>query len=66
MTETHSTEDSHLTEEETAAIEAISNAGQTLIDLIIARGEPTRELINARNRAEEAIMWAIRDITAGE
>jgi len=66
MTDTHSNEDSSLTEEEAAAIEAISNTGKAFIDLIISRGEPTRELINARNRAEEAIMWAIRDITAGE
>lgn len=53
-----------LTEDEKAQMLAIKDAGQAFLDLILARGQPTRELALARTKVEEAVMWAVKDITA--
>lgn len=52
-----------LSDAEKAAMVAIKDAGQALLDLIAAQGG-SRELSIARTKTEEAVMWAVKHITA--
>ncbi len=52
-----------LNDEEKAAMVAFKDKGQELLDLINAQGN-SRELSIARTKTEEAIMWAVKHITA--
>ena len=52
-----------LTEEEKEAIYQIKSAGLTLISIIRATGT-SRELSLAVTKAEEAVMWAVKHVTA--
>lgn len=52
-----------LSDEEKAAMVAIKDKGQELLDLINGQGG-SRELSIARTKTEEAVMWAVKHITA--
>lgn len=52
-----------LSDEEKAAMAAIKTKGQELLDLIAGLGG-SRELSIARTKTEEAVMWAVKHITA--
>lgn len=52
-----------LTAEEKAVMTAFKDKGQELLDLIAAQGG-SRELSIARTKTEEAIMWAVKHVTA--
>lgn len=52
-----------LSDEEKATMVAIKDKGQELLDLISAQGG-SRELSIARTKTEEAVMWAVKHITA--
>jgi hypothetical protein len=47
---------------ELARIRNLQKAGDELIAMILALGN-TREMVLARAKAEEAVMWAIRGLT---
>lgn len=47
---------------ELARIRNLQRAGDELIAMILALGN-TREMVLARAKAEEAVMWAIRGLT---
>jgi hypothetical protein len=47
-----------------AAVDAIKKAGEALIDAINDAGGQGRAVELARTKAEEAVMWATRAITA--
>jgi hypothetical protein len=51
-----------LTDAEKAAMLAVKDAGQTLIDAIESLA-PSRERSLAVTKAEEAVMWAVKGIT---
>lgn len=48
---------------DTAAILAVKLHGQTFYDLL-AQLEPSREMSLAKTKIEEAVMWAVKGITA--
>lgn len=52
-----------LTDDEKATMVAIKDKGQELLDLINGQGA-SRELSIARTKTEEAVMWAVKHITA--
>jgi hypothetical protein len=52
-----------LSDAEKAQMVAIKDAGQTLLDLINAAGK-SRELSIAVTKTEEAVMWAVKHVTA--
>lgn len=52
-----------LTDEEKARMLAIKDAGQALLNLIADCGG-SRELSIARTKTEEAVMWAVKHLTA--
>lgn len=52
-----------LSDEEKARMAAIKDKGQELLDLIAECGG-SRELSIARTKTEEAVMWAVKHITA--
>lgn len=52
-----------LSEDEKAAMAAVKDKGAELLDLIEAQGA-SRELSIARTKTEEAVMWAVKHITA--
>lgn len=52
-----------LNDAEKAAMVAIKDKGQELLDLISAQGGG-RELSIAKTKTEEAVMWAVKAITA--
>lgn len=52
-----------LSTEEKAQMVAIKDAGQALIDIINAQGR-SRELSLALTNAEQAVMWAVKHVTA--
>jgi hypothetical protein len=52
-----------LSEDEKAAMVSIKDKGQELLDLINAQGAG-RELSIAKTKTEEAVMWAVKAITA--
>lgn len=52
-----------LSDAEKAAMAGIKDKGQELLDLIAAQGG-SRELSIARTKTEEAVMWAVKHITA--
>lgn len=52
-----------LTDAEKAQMVAIKDAGAALLKLIEATGG-SRELSIARTKTEEAVMWAVKHITA--
>lgn len=52
-----------LSAEEKEQMVAIKDAGQALIDIINAQGR-SRELSLALTNAEQAVMWAVKHITA--
>jgi hypothetical protein len=52
-----------LTNEEKARMAAIKDKGAELLDLISAAGS-SRELSIAKTKTEEAVMWAVKHITA--
>lgn len=52
-----------LNEEEKARMTAIKCKGQELLDLIAECGG-SRELSLARTKTEEAVMWAVKHVTA--
>lgn len=52
-----------LSEEEKAKMVRIKDAGQTLIDIINETGR-SRELSLALTNAEQAVMWAVKHVTA--
>jgi len=52
-----------LGETEKAAMVEIKDLGQALLDKIAALGS-SRELSLARTKTEEAVMWAVKHITA--
>lgn len=52
-----------LTDEEKAKMKAIKDKGAELLDLINSCGA-SRELSIARTKTEEAVMWAVKHITA--
>lgn len=52
-----------LTDDEKARIVAIKDAGQALLDQITMMGTG-RELSIARTKTEEAVMWAVKHLTA--
>lgn len=52
-----------LSEEEKAKMAAVKSCGQELLDLIAECGT-SRELSIAKTKTEEAVMWAVKHITA--
>ena len=52
-----------LSDPEKAAMQAIKDKGLELFNLIDGLGQ-SRELSIARTKAEEAVMWAVKHITA--
>lgn len=52
-----------LSDEEKAAMVALKDKGKELLDLIGSAGS-SRELSIARTKTEEAVMWAVKHITA--
>lgn len=52
-----------LTDDEKAQMLKIKDAGQALIDIINATGK-SRELSLALTNAEQAVMWAVKHVTA--
>jgi hypothetical protein len=52
-----------LTEEEKALMVEVKDLGHALLEKIAAIGA-SRELSLARTKAEEAVMWAVKHITA--
>ncbi|ATN34753.1 hypothetical protein ACO34A_13180 [Rhizobium sp. ACO-34A] len=52
-----------LSDEEKARMAAIKDKGQELLDLIAECGG-SRELSIARTKTEEAVMWAVKHVTA--
>lgn len=52
-----------LSDAEKAHMVAIKDAGAALLTLIEATGS-SRELSIARTKAEEAVMWAVKHVTA--
>lgn len=52
-----------LSEEEKAQMVRIKDAGQALIDIINETGK-SRELSLALTNAEQAVMWAVKHVTA--
>lgn len=52
-----------LSDEEKARMAAIKDKGQELLDLIAECGN-SRELSIARTKTEEAVMWAVKHVTA--
>jgi hypothetical protein len=52
-----------LSDEEKARMQAIKDKGQELLDLIADAGN-SRELSIARTKTEEAVMWAVKHVTA--
>lgn len=52
-----------LTDTEKAAMTAIKDKGLELLDLINGQGI-SRELSIAKTKTEEAVMWAVKHITA--
>jgi hypothetical protein len=52
-----------LTDEEKASMQAIKDKGLELLELINSLGS-SRELSIARTKTEEAVMWAVKHITA--
>lgn len=52
-----------LSDDEKAQMVAIKDAGAALLDLIGKTGS-SRELSIARTKTEEAVMWAVKHITA--
>lgn len=56
-----------LSENEKIDMKAIKDAGQDLldrIDTVASHSQNSRELALARAKAEEAVMWAVKHITA--
>lgn len=54
-----------LTGDEKASMTRIKDAGQALIDVIKATpGFPSRELALGVTNAEQAVMWAVKHVTA--
>jgi hypothetical protein len=53
-----------LTEPEKAAVTAVKDAGQSMLTTLEQYCQPGRETSLARTRVEEAVMWAVRGITA--
>lgn len=47
---------------EKAAVQAVKDAGQRLLDLCDTLG-PSRETSIAKTKTEEAVMWAVKHIT---
>jgi len=52
-----------LTPQEQANLRAIKDQGEVLLALI-AKTPPSREASIARTKVEEAVMWAVKHITA--
>ena len=52
-----------LTDEEKAQVAAVKDAGDLLLQQVEATG-PSREASIARTKIEEAVMWAVKGITA--
>lgn len=52
-----------LSDDEKATMVAIKDKGQEFLDLISAAGN-SRELSIARTKTEEAVMWAVKHVTA--
>ncbi|WP_113443455.1 DUF7681 family protein [Rhizobium cremeum] len=52
-----------LSDEEKARMAAIKDKGQELLDLIAECGG-SRELSIAKTKTEEAVMWAVKHVTA--
>lgn len=52
-----------LSDEEKARMAAIKSCGQELLDIIAECGN-SRELSIARTKTEEAVMWAVKHVTA--
>jgi hypothetical protein len=52
-----------LTEEDQATMVAIKRSGNVFIDALNALGS-SRELALAKTKIEEAVMWAVKHITA--
>jgi hypothetical protein len=53
-----------LTEPEKAAVTAVKDAGRSLLDTLERYCQPGRETSLARTKVEEAVMWAVKGITA--
>lgn len=51
-----------LTDAEKAEVEAVKSAGEALLKLLMGRNS-SRELSIAITKTEEAVMWAVKDIT---
>lgn len=51
-----------LTDAEKAQMQSIKDAGRAFLDLLDAR-PGSRELSIARTKIEEAVMWAVKDVT---
>jgi len=52
-----------LSDEEKAAMTAIKDKGAELLELIEQQGS-SRELSIAKTKTEEAVMWAVKHVTA--
>jgi len=52
-----------LTDSELAAVDAIKEAGQALVDVIEGKVVPSRERSLAVTKSEEAVMWAVKGVT---
>jgi hypothetical protein len=52
-----------LTDDEKASMQAIKDKGLELLELVASLGS-SRELSIARTKTEEAVMWAVKHITA--
>ena len=52
-----------LSDEEKAQMQAIKDAGLAFHDLIAGMGQ-SREIALAKTKVEEAVMWAVKHITA--
>lgn len=51
-----------LTDAEKTQMQSIKDAGRAFLDLLDAR-PASRELSIARTKIEEAVMWAVKDVT---
>jgi ribonucleotide reductase beta subunit family protein with ferritin-like domain len=53
-----------LSDEEKKAMQAIKDAGLSFLNTLDLYVQPGRELSIAKTKTEEAVMWAVKSITA--
>ena len=52
-----------LSDDEKALMQAVKDMGLKFHELIDSIGHPTREISLAKTKVEEAVMWAVKEIT---